>query len=108
MTRALTWEGVPAINDWPGREKWTPGFGGLAAHRILSDGERLWVGISAVGVFRSEDGGKSFVRTDWGVPAAAEEDEPAWCVHSLVADQSNPDRIWRQDHRGVLSHHRWR
>ena len=99
--QGLTWDGVPAINDWPDRATWSPGFGGLAAHRILSDGERLWVGISAVGVFRSEDGGKSFVRADQGVVPASEEGEPAWCVHSLVADKDDPDRIWRQDHRGV-------
>ncbi|MBA3360937.1 MAG: hypothetical protein H0T94_05655 [Acidimicrobiia bacterium] len=99
--QGLTWEGVPAINEWPGREHWSPGFGGLTAHRILSQGDRLWVGISAVGVFRSEDCGESFVRADQGVIPASEEGEPAWCVHSLVADRDDPNRIWRQDHRGV-------
>jgi photosystem II stability/assembly factor-like uncharacterized protein len=100
--QGMTWEGVQAINNWPDREKWSPGFGGLAAHRILSDGDRLWVGISAVGVFRSEDAGRSFVRADQGViPVTEEGEDPAWCVHSLVADGADSDSIWRQDHRGV-------
>jgi photosystem II stability/assembly factor-like uncharacterized protein len=99
--QGLHWEGVPALNDYPGRESWFPGFGGLAAHRILSEGERLWVGISAVGVFRSEDRGESFVRADQGVISVSDEGEPAWCVHSLVADRNDANRIWRQDHRGV-------
>jgi photosystem II stability/assembly factor-like uncharacterized protein len=99
--QGLTWDGVPALNQYPDREKWFPGFGGLAAHRVLSEGDLLWVGISAVGVFRSEDRGESFVRVDQGVTPVSEEGEPAWCVHSLVADREDAHRIWRQDHRGV-------
>jgi len=99
--QGVTWEGVAALNDYPGRKDWFPGFGGLAAHRILSDHDRLWVGISAVGVFRSDDRGESFVRVDEGVIPVDPSDQPAWCVHSLVADAEESNRIWRQDHRGV-------
>ena len=56
------WEPVEGLNEHPTREHWQPGFGGLCAHRLLSDEEhrRMWVGISAVGVFRSEDGGDTW------------------------------------------------
>ncbi|HJR88501.1 MAG TPA: sialidase family protein [Acidimicrobiia bacterium] len=105
--QGLSWDPVPALNEYPGRADWQPGFGGLAAHHILSAGEQLWVGISAVGVFRSHDGGKAFERRDRGVTAVGDPDadpesvEPGRCVHGLVSDPMDPDRIWRQDHSGV-------
>ncbi|MFQ5452977.1 MAG: exo-alpha-sialidase, partial [Candidatus Zixiibacteriota bacterium] len=58
--RGDTWDPVPGLNDHPTRRAWQPGAGGLCAHAILADPRdprRLWCGISAVGVFRSEDGG---------------------------------------------------
>ena len=63
--QGLSWEPVPALNDFPGRQDWQPGFGGLAAHHLLADGNRLWVAISAVGVMRSE--GDGFHQRDIGV-----------------------------------------
>jgi hypothetical protein len=103
----LSWEPVSAINEYPGRADWQPGFGGLAAHHILSAGNQLWVGISAVGVFRSDDGGNSFERKDRGITSVLDPEgdteaiEPGRCVHGLVSDPKDPDRIWRQDHSGV-------
>lgn len=98
---ALTWEPVSALNDFPGRDQWFPGFGGLCAHHILTAGERIWVGISAVGVFRSDDDGASFRRCDRGISTVGGEEGDAFCVHSLVSDPDDPDHIWRQDHSGV-------
>jgi photosystem II stability/assembly factor-like uncharacterized protein len=102
----LTWEPLPALNEHPSRKNWFPGAGGMCVHQILHDGDRMWVGISAVGVFRSDDGGESFERFDQGVTptVTADEDqveESGWCVHGLAADPDQPDHIWRQDHRGV-------
>jgi photosystem II stability/assembly factor-like uncharacterized protein len=64
----------------------------------------MWVGISAVGVFRSEDGGDTWTPVNQGVEQAAPDErapEIGYCVHGLAADPSNPDTIWRQDHMGV-------
>jgi photosystem II stability/assembly factor-like uncharacterized protein len=101
-----SWSPVEGLNDHPSREVWVPGLGGLCAHHLLSDGNRLWVAISAVGVFRSDDGGSSFSRYDDGVPATVDENmgskEPGFCVHSIVGDPGEPDRMWRQDHQGVF------
>lgn len=97
----LNWEPVAAINEHPQREHWHPGLGGLAAHHILTDGERVVVGISAVGVFRSDDRGETFEPADDGVTNTVTDPRPGWCVHGLVADPDDPDRIWRQDHSGV-------
>jgi photosystem II stability/assembly factor-like uncharacterized protein len=104
--QGITWDPVVGLNEHESRPGWEPGFGGLCAHHILTDGDRIWVGISAVGVFRSDDGGKTFGRFDKGVTPAGTPDEEGvgsdgWCVHGLVADPKNPDTIWRQDHMGV-------
>ena len=104
--QGLSWEPVPGLNEHESRPTWEPGFGGLCAHHILTDGDRIWVGISAVGVFRSDNGGKTFGRFDDGVTPVGTPDEEgnganSWCVHGLVADPENPDSIWRQDHQGV-------
>lgn len=99
-----TWGPVPALNDWPGRDRWFPGLGGLCAHHVVTNGDRWWVGISAVGVFRSDDAGETFTKVDDGITPAGEPEgggEGAMCVHSIVGDADRPDVIWRQDHTGV-------
>lgn len=101
-----TWEPVDGLNEHPTRAHWQPGLGGLCAHRVLDDGgNRLWVAISSVGVLRSDDGGATFDHADDGVEVATDPEYGAeadgWCVHGVVADPADPDRIWRQDHKGV-------
>lgn len=101
-----TWTPVDALNEHPTREHWQPGLGGLCAHRVLDDGgDRMWVAISSVGVLRSDDDGESFRHADDGVEVASDPEYGAtadgWCVHDVVNDPDDPDRIWRQDHKGV-------
>lgn len=102
-----SWHGVEGFNEHETRPGWSPGAGGLAAHRILvdpADGDRMWVAVSAVGVLRTEDGGATWVLRDRGVDQAVpDEDHPTigYCVHRIVADPADADRIWRQDHTGV-------
>ncbi|CAN5689335.1 hypothetical protein BH24ACT15_BH24ACT15_08300 [soil metagenome] len=99
-----TWQGLSGFNDHPSRPVWQPGAGGMCAHRIVLDGERVTVGASAVGVLRSDDGGQTFdLRTDGLDIAAPNPDHPGVgsCVHALVADPSNPDLLWQQNHQGV-------
>ncbi len=99
-----TWNDVPALNDWPTRGDWMPGLGGLCAHHVLSRGERVVVGISAVGMFVSDDRAASFEKRDIGVTKIAGEGddiEAGRCVHSIVAHDGDPDLMWRQDHSGV-------
>lgn len=106
-----SWTPVDGLNDHPSRPRWSPGAGGLCAHVVLNDHtdpSRLWCGISAVGVFRSDDGGTSWTSTNAGVTVAAadeEDDSIGYCVHGLANDPANPDRIFRQDHTGVYRSH---
>ncbi|MGH8911111.1 MAG: WD40/YVTN/BNR-like repeat-containing protein [Acidimicrobiia bacterium] len=102
-----TWGGIQSLNEHRTREDWVPGGGGLCAHTILEADDTMWVGISAVGVFRSDDGGTTWDPKNDGVSSAvADEDAPppevGYCVHSLAHDPSGPHRMWRQDHMGVF------
>ena len=102
------WAPVAALNEHPTRESWCPGAGGLCAHAILSDRgnpNRLWCGISAVGVFRTDDGAQTWHSKNRGVPVIIEDKvhkDIGYCVHALAQDPDEPATIWRQDHRGMF------
>lgn len=102
----FTWEPVSGLNEHRTRSEWQPGLGGLCAHRVKIDGSRQWVAISAVGVFRSDDGGHTWEPKNDGVaPVGLPDDAPrpevGYCVHCVAHDPENTQRIWRQDHSGV-------
>jgi photosystem II stability/assembly factor-like uncharacterized protein len=98
--RGKTWQPISGLNDHKSRDSWVAGFGGLCAHTVLTDAknpDRIWVGISAAGVFRSDDGGRTFEPKNDGVNSADE----GFCIHSLAHDPERADVIFRRDHRGV-------
>lgn len=104
--QGVTWDPIKGLNEHRSRAEWQPGFGGLCAHRIMIDGDRQWVAISAVGVFRSDDGGVTWEPKNDGIdPVGLPEDAPrpevGYCVHCIAHDPADPMRIWRQDHSGV-------
>lgn len=104
--QGVTWSPVDGLNEHRTRADWQPGFGGLCAHRVNIDGDAQWVSISAVGVFRSDDGGASWVPKNDGVdsvglPDDAPRPEVGYCVHCVAHDLADPMKIWRQDHSGV-------
>ena len=64
------WEEVRSLTEHPTRNKWHPGAGGMMVHSICLDPEnrdRMFVGISAAGVFRTDDGGKTWTPKNKGV-----------------------------------------
>ena len=94
-----TWQGIDGFNNHPSRNSWVPGFGGLGAHTILTDAanpNRIWVGVSAAGFFRSDDGGATWDSKNDGVPG-----DTGQCVHHVAHDPANADMLFRQEHRGV-------
>lgn len=105
--RGATWSHVRGLTDHPSRPEWQPGNGGLILHSILAhptDPSRVWVGISAVGTFATEDGGQTWetrnrgVRADF-VPGPAPEF--GQCVHKLAMAAGEPDHLYQQNHCGV-------
>lgn len=106
--RGESWREVDALTKHPTRAEWFPGGGGLCLHTILvhpQNPQRIWVGISAVGVFRSDDGGatwhpanKGLMEANTGQPA----EEIGSCIHKMVLDPDNPDTLYMQEHCGVF------
>jgi len=95
------------LNNHPSRGKWAPGAGGLCLHSIVidpSNSKRIYLGISAVGVFKTEDAGNSWTLKNKNVRADYSPDkypEFGQCVHKLVMDPKAPDHLYQQNHCGV-------
>jgi photosystem II stability/assembly factor-like uncharacterized protein len=105
--RGESWREVTALTDHPSRSKWFPGAGALMVHSMVFDRSRpnrLTVGLSAAGVFQSEDDGKSWTPKNQGVRADFLPDkfpEVGQCVHHMEMHSQNPDILYQQNHCGV-------
>ncbi|HYY45149.1 MAG TPA: MoaD/ThiS family protein [Actinomycetota bacterium] len=104
-----TWQLNRGLWDVPDREKWQPGAGGLCLHSICpwpGDPLKLAVGISAAGVWLSDDGGVSWRRGIDGLvprylPEEARADAVDLCVHNLHRCPLEPETLYLQFHGGV-------
>jgi photosystem II stability/assembly factor-like uncharacterized protein len=105
----MTWELNRALFDQPTRPSWQPGAGGLCLHSIATwpgEPSRLALGISAVGVWLSEDGGATWRHGNEGlvpryIPEEAREGTIDLCVHNLHRAPLRPERLFLQFHGGV-------
>lgn len=103
----LTWEHVEGLRDHPTRPGWEPGAGGLILHTIVGhphDARQMWVGISAVGVFHTADGGATWEAQNVGVrPVGTAEERPetGYCVHKFGLHPARPDVLYQQNHSGA-------
>ena len=88
---------------------WQPGAGGLALHSICpwpGDPMRLAIGVSAAGVWLSDDGGETW-RTGYAglvpeyMPEEARENTNALCVHNMHRAPTRPERLFMQFHGNV-------
>ena len=105
-----TWEWMPTLNDHPSRPQWNPGAGGLCLHTIILDPvdpQRMYIAISAAGLFRTTDGGASWEPANRGTRTNfMPGDPPAYpefgqCVHKVVLNPAEPRRLYQQNHCGV-------
>ena len=102
-----TWSLVRGLFDHPHRPRWMPGNGGLALHTILLDPtekERMYVAISAGGVYRTDDGGSTWTAQNRGIRAMFMPDkypEFGQCVHKIAMHPGRPERLFLQNHWGL-------
>ena len=102
-----TWSPVKGLLDHPHRAKWTPGGGGQCLHTIVPhprDRKRMIIAMSTGGVYRTVDGGTTWQARNQGVRAEfMPEKYPEFgqCVHKVVRDPGNPDRLYLQNHWGL-------
>lgn len=102
-----TWSLVRGLFDHPHRHRWMPGNGGLALHTIILDpteNQRMYVAISAGGVYRTDDGGNNWTPQNQGIRVMFMPDkypEFGQCVHKIVMHPTRPERLYLQNHWGL-------
>jgi photosystem II stability/assembly factor-like uncharacterized protein len=102
-----TWKELPGLRKAKG-EQWQPGAGGMGLHTILLDKtnpNRIFVAISAAGVFRTDDGGKTWKVATKGLKSAYELPDKTFevghCVHRIAMHPSRPNVLFMQKHWDV-------
>jgi photosystem II stability/assembly factor-like uncharacterized protein len=104
-----TWTLNEGMWNQPTRPDWQPGAGGMCVNSIATwpgDPNRLALAISAVGVWLSDDAGKTWRHGNDGlvaryVPEESREGTLALCVHNMHRAPTKPDRLFMQFHGGV-------
>jgi photosystem II stability/assembly factor-like uncharacterized protein len=85
-------------------EKWQPGAGGMGLHTIIQDPknpQRIFGAISSAGVFRSDDGGKTWAPKNKGLTSKYMPDpntDVGFCVHRIALHPSKPSTLFMQLH----------
>ena len=104
-----TWTHIEGLQRHPSRPHWNPGGAGLILHSLVlhpEDPERIWIGISAAGVFHTADGGETWeprnrgTRADF-MPEGQNYPEFGQCVHNVVMAAGMPARLYQQNHCGM-------
>ncbi|TMD12548.1 MAG: exo-alpha-sialidase [Chloroflexi bacterium] len=105
---AQTWKELAALRQHETGPTWAPGAGGMCLHTILQDPtnpERIFIAISAAGVFRTDDSGKSWRPVNRGLHSSYIPNptaEVGHCVHRLAMHPSRPDVLYMQKHWDVM------
>jgi photosystem II stability/assembly factor-like uncharacterized protein len=102
-----SWKELPALRRAKGH-LWQPGAGGMGLHTIILDRNnpaRIFVAISAAGVFRTEDGGQTWKPVNRGLKTAYElpdkNSDVGHCVHRIAMHPSRPNVLFMQKHWDV-------
>ena len=105
--RGEIWSLNKGLWKHPHRKKWTPGFGGLCLHTIVTDAKDpndIKIAISTGGVYQSADGGGSWNVTNTGIKAYFLPDpfpEFGQCVHKIARHPKKRNTYFLQNHHGV-------
>ena len=104
-----SWSHVEGLQRHPTRPEWSPGGAGLILHSLVlhpDDPDKIWVGISAAGVFHTADGGETWETRNRGtradfMPEDQRYPEFGQCVHCLVMAPGKAERLYQQNHCGM-------
>jgi photosystem II stability/assembly factor-like uncharacterized protein len=103
-----TWQELAGLRTHPSGPKWQPGAGGMCLHTILQDPSnprRMFIAISAAGVFRTDDAGESWRPMNRGLRSDFMPDptaEVGHCVHRIAMHRSRPGVLFMQKHWDVM------
>ena len=103
-----SWQELPGLRGHGTGSSWQPGAGGMCLHTILLDPgnpDRIFIAISAAGVFRSDDGGKTWKPVNRGLNSQFMPDPTAeigHCVHRIAMHPARPGVLYMQKHWDVM------
>ncbi|MEZ4518199.1 MAG: sialidase family protein [Chloroflexota bacterium] len=103
-----SWQELPGLRGHGTGPDWQPGAGGMCLHSIILDPvnpDRITIAISAVGAFRTDDGGKSWKPINKGLHSNFLPDPEAefgHCVHHIAHHPSRPEVLYMQKHWDVM------
>jgi photosystem II stability/assembly factor-like uncharacterized protein len=103
-----TWQELAGMREHPSGASWQPGAGGMCLHTILLDPHhsgRIFIAISAAGVFRTDDAGTSWRPMNRGLRSEQIPDpaaEVGHCVHRIAMHPSRPGVLFMQKHWDVM------
>jgi len=103
-----SWHELAGLRGHGTGPEWTPGAGGMGLHTILLDQKnksRMYVAISAAGVFRTDDSGKTWKPINRGLVSQYIPDpkaEVGHCVHRIAMHPSRPEVLFMQKHWDVM------
>ena len=103
----VTWHEMTGLRTHASGPKWQPGAGGMGVHTIVIDPtntQRMYVAISAAGVFRSDDGGETWAPKNQGLKSKYLPEpapEVGFCVHRIALHPKRPETLFMQLHWNV-------
>jgi photosystem II stability/assembly factor-like uncharacterized protein len=104
-----TWQELAGLRGHESGTSWMPGAGGMGAHTIVQDPGhpgRIFVAISAAGVFRTDDAGETWKPMNHGLKSPYELPDPnaevGHCVHRIALHPSRPKTLFMQKHWDVM------
>jgi photosystem II stability/assembly factor-like uncharacterized protein len=102
------WTELPGLRGHGTANDWQPGAGGMGLHTILLDPKnpgRIYVAISAAGVFRTDDEGKTWRPANKGLVSQfmpVPDAEVGHCVHRIAMHPSKPETLFMQKHWDIM------
>ncbi|HJN46569.1 MAG: hypothetical protein QGI10_11690 [Vicinamibacterales bacterium] len=104
-----SWQELPGLRSHESGPKWQPRAGGMCLHTVLPDptnSDRMFIAISAAGVFRTDDAGRTWAPKNQGLRSEGMIPDPVaevgHCVHRLALHPSRPDVLFMQKHWDVM------